>query len=345
MPRVCDHNIRETLKGAGPCQIVSEVRKRSGQPLWWCHTHGMEASAPDGKALDTCPAAWFDPIPVDQQLEIDVTDGELALWGALRPAIAIGEPPLDKGKVHVHHRPGPTAKKDIDESYDIVRLRNGDQVLLVEGMAAVAYSTSLLIGRSMVPLTCPRCGEVHIDELKFATFPHRKHLCNSCGRNFRDSTGPSISNPLADAHAQLGLPAPPAPRPANRRLVLDRQAHGAIAIWPSNEAIVSTMQRPEEIGVHVHAWDHSGRQVIDETYSPVILDGEVLDEEALRVLAVQRALVHKEPIVMLACAGCGSGLITTQDTWMEPSTSHPCQACGVTTRTQRRSFVNPLAEK
>jgi predicted RNA-binding Zn-ribbon protein involved in translation (DUF1610 family) len=310
----------------------------------WCHTHGMEASAPDGKALDTCPAAWFDPIPVDQQLEIDMADGELAPWGALRPAIAIGEPSLDKGKVHVHHRPGPTAKKDVDDSYDIVRLRHRDQVLLVEGIAAVAYSTSLLIGRSMVPLTCPRCGEVHIDELKFATFPHRKHLCNSCGRNFRDTSGPSISNPLAEAHAQLGLLTPPAPRPA-RRLVLDRQAYGAIAIWPSNEAIVSTMQRSEEIGVHVHAWDHSGRQVIDETYSPVILDGEILDEQALRVLAVEKALVHKEPIVKLACTGCGSGPITPHDTWMEPFTSHPCHVCGVTNRTHRRSFVNPLAEK
>lgn len=345
MPRVCDHNIRETLKGAGPCHITSEVRKRSGQPLWWCHTHGMEASAPDGKALDTCPAAWFDPVPVDQQLEIDVAEGELALWGALRPAIAIGNPPLDKGKVHVHHRTGPTAKKDIDESYDIVRVHNGDRLLLVEGMAAVAYSTSLLIGREVVPLKCPRCGEGHIDELKFATFPHSKHLCNGCGRNFRDSTGPSISNPLARAHADLGLPDPPAPQPANRPLDLDREAYGAIAIWPSNAAIVSTTLRPEEVGVHVHAWDRSGRQVIDETYSPVSLDGEVLDEQALRVLAVQRALVHDEPIVKLPCGRCGTSLITSRDTWLEPSTSHACQACGAVTRTRRKVFVNPLAEK
>jgi predicted RNA-binding Zn-ribbon protein involved in translation (DUF1610 family) len=344
VPRVCDHNIRETFKGAGPCQIASEVRKRNGQPHWWCHTHGMEASAPDGKALDTCPAAWFDPVPVDHQIELDVADGELAIWGALRPAIAMGEPRLDKGKVHVHHRPEPGAAKDIDESYDIVRLRHGDRLLLVEGMAAVAYSISLLSGRPVVPLTCPRCGETHIDEQKFATFPHRKHLCNSCGRNFRD-TGPSISNPLAQAHTQLGLPDPPTPQPATHQLVLDRQAYGAISIWPSNAAIVSTMQRPEEIGVHVHAWDKSGCQVIDETYSPVILDGEVLDEQALRVLAVQRALVHNEPVVKLACTTCGSSLTTSPDTWVEPSTSHTCRGCGAVTRTRRRSFVNPLAEK
>ena len=57
--------------------------------------------------------------------------------------------------------------------------------MLIEGVVAAAYSISELSGREMTPLACPHCGGFHIDEFKFATFPHRKHLCNSCGRNFR----------------------------------------------------------------------------------------------------------------------------------------------------------------
>lgn len=32
-----------------------------------------------------------------------------------------------------------------------------------------------------------KCGKVHIDKDKFATFNHRKHLCNYCGEYFYDS--------------------------------------------------------------------------------------------------------------------------------------------------------------
>jgi predicted RNA-binding Zn-ribbon protein involved in translation (DUF1610 family) len=345
VPRVCDHNIRETLKGVGPCQITYEVLKRTGQPNWWCHAHGMAASAPDGQALERCPGAWFDPVPEDQQLDLDVANGELAVWGALPPAIEIGQPPSDGGKVHVHHRSQAGAEKDIDGSFDIVRLRNGDRLLVIEGMAAVAYSVSELANRSVVPLACPWCSEVHIDEQKFATYPHKKHLCNSCGRNFHDRTGPSISNPLARAYDSLGLTAPPVPLRAETPLELDRRTYAGVALWPSNSAIISTMHRPEQVGVHVHAWDDTGRQLLDETYYPVILDGEPLDEKALRLLAIQRALAHDAPIVTVACTTCGTSITSPVGTWMEPTTSHTCQACGASTRTRHRSFLNPLANK
>jgi len=46
------------------------------------------------------------------------------------------------------------------------------------------------------------------------------------------------------------------------------RAHAAVALWPSNTAIISTMSRPEEVGIHVHAWDYAGALVIDETHSP-----------------------------------------------------------------------------
>jgi len=34
-------------------------------------------------------------------------------------------------------------------------------------------------------LTCPECGELHIDEGEFATKPHHTHSCQSCGLTWR----------------------------------------------------------------------------------------------------------------------------------------------------------------
>jgi predicted RNA-binding Zn-ribbon protein involved in translation (DUF1610 family) len=346
VPKVCDEkHVRETLLGVGPCRIAFEVLKRNGKPNWWCLTHGMEASAPDGAALDRCPGAWFDSVPEELQLEVEVTDGQVAVWGVVPAAILIGHPPNDSGKVHVHHRTAAGGAKDIDSSFDIVRLHHDDRELVIEGMAAVAFSLSELAGREVTQLTCPRCGGRHIDELKFATYPHRKHVCNACGRNFWDSSGPSISNPLANAYEELSVPPPAAPQPVDRPLDLDRSHFRAIMIWPSNSAILSTMRRAEEVGIHVHAWDATGQLVLDETFSPVSLDGVAIEQDQLRALAVQRALAHGAPILAVPCNHCGASLVSPRDGWIEATTTHTCSACGDVSKTRRKVFLNPLADK
>lgn len=275
------------------------------------------------------------------------TKAEVSVWGALVPAIQIGEAPLEPGNVHVHRRTNGSVVKDIDASYDIVRIHQGDETVTIESMAAVAYSISDLAVQQVKAMTCPKasCGAVHIDELKFATYPHRKHQCNRCGRNFWDRDAPSISNPLADAFAHLGLPTPCSGEQVDRPLRLERSDYSSIALWPSNSAIITNSTRPEEIGVHVHAWDRDGSQVVDETYSPVYLDGQLIDEQMLRALAVQRALAHTTPILNQACMSCGAALLSPSSGWVEPSTTHVCQACGTTNRTRRRAFLNPLADK
>lgn len=342
----CDFkNVRESLKGAGACDIGFEVLQRSGKPNWWCRTHGLPASAPDGAALERCPGAWFEPVPDELRLELDFRRGEVAVWGVVPAALTVGTPPATEGKVHVHWRLRPEGPKEIDRSFDLVLLRNGDRELLVEGMAAVAFSMSELSGREMTPLTCPHCGGQHIDELKFATYPHHKHVCNSCGRSFWDRTGPSVSNPLARAHEVLDVAPAPSPVLVNRALELDSRSYGSLMLWPSNSAIVSTMSRPEEVGVHVHAWGSAGDLLIDETHSPVTLDGTQIDERALRSLALQRALAHGAPIVSMDCSSCGSALVSPSDSWIEPVTVHECSECGATMQTRRRVFLNPLAEK
>lgn len=341
----CTHNIPETKKGIGPCRIEAEVKKRNGKPNWWCRTHGLEAAGPDGNPLERCSGAWFEPVPEDRQTVIDLSVGEVAIWGTLPPAIAIGKVPLEPGQVHVHRRQNANGRKDIDESYDIVRVKRNDATVVVEGMAARAFAISDLGQQEVQSLACPRCDEVHIDELKFATQPHRKHLCNSCGRNFHRP--PSISNPLADAHTRLRLAKPPPAQQVDRRLEISSQDYAGIALWPSNRAAISTMTRPEDKGVHVHAWSEAGEMVIDETYSPVILDGEIIDEQALRMLAVQRSLSEDRriPIMAMACIECGHSILSPSEGWIEPSTRHTCNVCKAENRTRRKSFLNPLADK
>ncbi|MHA3019661.1 hypothetical protein ACXPWS_05250 [Mycobacterium sp. BMJ-28] len=302
----------------------------------------MAASKPDGTALESCPGSWLDPIPDADCLDLDAAIGEIAVWGVVPPAIEFGSPEIEPGRVHVHRRPSGQVDKDIDSSFAIVTVHNGDSTLVIEGMAAVAYSLSELSGRVVTPLKCPHCGETHIDELMFATRPHAKHLCNSCGRNFFDRE-PSISNPLADANKQLGLPQPPAAERADRPLEISTSDYSGIALWPSNAAIVSTMARPEEEGIHVHAWDLNGKMTIDETFSPVVIDGSLINEGDLRLLAVQRALADGAPIISKKCDGCGASLASPKTGWMEPTTKHYCSSCGTQTSTRRRSFLNPIA--
>ncbi len=345
MPIPCERNIPESRRGTGECDIRFDMLKRNGKPAWWCFRHGMEAAAPDGAPLPSCPGRWFEPVPLERQLDVDLADGEYAFWGVLPPALQLGRPPMDPGKVHIHRRAAANETKDIDGSYDLVRVRHEGRSLLIEGMAAVAFSISELADQPVVALRCPRCGEPHIDERRFATNPHRRHLCNRCGHPFHDTSGTSISNPLADAYDVLGLARPPAASPIDRPIKLQRADYDAVALWPSNCAIVSTMSRPEETGIHVHAWSSDGNLVVDDTYSPVFLDGGLVDERNLRWLALQVSLAHGAPIISKSCDSCGTPLVSPADGWVEPRTTHTCSSCGATTKTRRRVFFNPLAER
>jgi rubredoxin len=45
--------------------------------------------------------------------------------------------------------------------------------------------TPKLIEPIPMRLTCPECGELHIDEGEFATKPHHTHSCQKCGLTWR----------------------------------------------------------------------------------------------------------------------------------------------------------------
>lgn len=43
-----------------------------------------------------------------------------------------------------------------------------------------------------IRLTCPACGELHIDEGQFATKPHHTHACQACGNVWRPAIVPTV---------------------------------------------------------------------------------------------------------------------------------------------------------
>lgn len=57
----------------------------------------------------------------------------------------------------------------------------------VDGTALREINALNLRLSSPIPmrLTCPACGELHIDEGEFATKPHHTHSCQSCGMTWR----------------------------------------------------------------------------------------------------------------------------------------------------------------
>ncbi len=41
-------------------------------------------------------------------------------------------------------------------------------------------------------LSCPRCGELHVDEGEFAKKPHHTHSCQYCGLTWRPAVVPTV---------------------------------------------------------------------------------------------------------------------------------------------------------
>lgn len=344
----CSHKPPERTRGSGPCEIRAEIKNRNGTDRHWCFTHGQPAWRPDGSPMESCAGYFFDAVPEEHVLDLDLRDTLVGVWGALPPALTFGDVVVEASGVHVHARTRGSDSKHVDRSYKMVRLHHDGHELLIEASAAVAFSISQMVRITTTVLACPKpdCRAVHLDELMFASAGHRKHQCNRCGRPFFDSDGPSVSNPLTDAHDVLGLGPRPSPVAPRRPLNLRTEEFAGVAVWPSNDAIVWSCDRPEEAGIHVHAWNEIDELVIDETYSSVTIDGRMLDEEQLRLLCAQRALAHKPAdVVSKDCEHCGVALTTiASETFLQPRTQHQCEACGGTTHTRRRVFCHPLAE-
>jgi hypothetical protein len=200
-------------------------------------------------------------------------------------------------RIHVHVRPKAGGPKTVDMDYQALSLRYtaGEGLFRAEDItrvnitppAAFEFVTGLERGARMDCINCSHCGYPHLDLGEFARRPHRKHFCANCGRDSTWSKEEIISTPLQPLHDSfaktLKYTAP------DRCLNLDEYPGYGYTIWASTPAVVWTPARPQELGIHVHAYDR-GRRVIDETFGEVALEGKKLDRKELIESMIARCI-------------------------------------------------------
>jgi transposase-like protein len=229
--------------------------------------------------------------------------------------------------IHVHARVAKNGQKEVDDTFDTVVVRLSPiEEAIITGDAAISYYLSRFLKREVKLLRCPHCGEAHLDAGYFAVKPHRRHMCQACGRQFNDIEK-SISNPVALLRVvQRNV----APVRAPRNLDIGQASYpGGVQIWASNPALVWTSDRPEEAGLHIHLYDCSGEIAVDDTFDHVIIDGIQLNEAHIQHFMAQQALPHLSgKIVSLVCPRCDTPHFDFGDLAFFPHTEHTCDDCG-----------------
>jgi transposase-like protein len=266
------------------------------------------------------------------------------MWGALPPIYnTTGLASFERG-VHVHVRPSANGRKSIDRTFAVVYLRvpglAGEEYLQLKPEAAESFAAGAVFNKALKTLNCPHCGSFHLDAGFFSVFPHKKHQCARCGREFFDRTA-CISNPINLAKEvyedfQEGRQTVP----AGRKLVVNQSdLVGGLEIWGSNPAFLWTQRRPEESGIHIHGYSESGVRIVDDTFDSVKIDGHLLDEDMVRVLMVQTNLSYlRTHVASLTCPHCKLDHFDRGDSAIRPHREHICENCG-------RSFSAPGRKK
>ncbi len=342
--------MRTVQEHAGACDITPVGKRRDGGTRYWCLAHKADATAKYGRRAKVCRAAHLPPILPEEilQLDLDQYSGGVALWGAVPPIYDTTRLPLDFG-IHVHARNNADGDKVIDRTYRGVRLI-GRQFpldgLLISEIDAVYYMVSKVFGFDTRHVRCTFCGYPHLDKDWFSIHPHRRHLCAGCGKHFRDTIS-GIGNPSRAAQEISGL-LPRQPTEAVKPLAFrQRDYPGGIQIWGSNPAIIWTSEKPEEEGIHVHAYKRDGELANpDETFSAVEIDDMRLDPVMVRTLMAQNSLPHLESrVVPLKCDCCDAMEFSAGEQAFTPVAGHTCSKCGGHLRGPtrfRRTIGNPL---
>lgn len=333
------------------CEIRNVGLARNGSPRFWCVVHRADATGKGGVQLDRCKG--YGPAPKSESaIEFDPEDypGGLALWGSVSPVFDTTHLPVHRG-VHVHARKEAEGPKEIDDTYDRVTfsyrrdlLDNGK--VTIDGDTAVAHYLANFVGNQVDCLFCTYCGNPHADTDTFAVIPHQRHLCHACGRLFTAETR-GVSNPLA---LLAGYRRFDSRNPRLSEKTLDiRQADypGGIQVWASNPAIIWIAGRPEESGIHVHAYGVEGRRLVDDTFGSVIIDGVQLGAEEVAYLMAQNSMPSLAgKVVTLTCNTCGSPVFSKGKAAFGASMKHVCE-CGSNSsiKSSRKVVSNPLVQK
>jgi hypothetical protein len=333
------------------CEVVAVGKRRDGGTRYWCLRHKADATAKYGRRSNQCRAARVVPISEQETfvLDVDKYKGGIALWGAVPAVYDTTTLPMDRG-IHVHARVRADAEKEMDRTFRAVRIvssRLADGGILISELDAIYYMVSSVFGYQVNDVRCTYCGYEHLDRDWFSVHPHHRHLCAGCGKHFRDSQV-GIGNPIAALQQAWGGSASK-PVLSKRRLDI-RQADfpGGIQVWGSNPAFLWTANRPEEEGIHVHAFKRPDEEVPDEdeTFSEVVVDGTRLDAQMVRLLMAQNVMPSlKNRVRSLDCPKCSMAVYATGMAAYSPSSERKCSHCGHEVATPgrvRKVVANPL---
>lgn len=334
------------------CRIISVGKRRDGGTRYWCLEHKADATAKYGKRARRCRYALVPLITEDEilTLNVDSYGGGIALWGAVPPIYDTTGRPLDRG-IHVHARPQAGGDKEIDQTYRAVRLMSDQKGLPQDGLViseleAIYYMVTSMFGYAMKYVECMICGFPHLDKDWFSVHEHRRHLCAGCGQYFRDSDT-AVGNPIIKIHEILNARPQRSKSVGRRKNIRQSEFPGGIQIWGSNPAILWTGAQREEEGIHIHvASEDDSRNVIDETFSSVTIDGIKLDPAMVRIFMAQSALPHiAGRVIDVRCPQCGTAQFDTGERAFTPHEEFSCTSCSHNFRSKgrlRKIIGNPM---
>lgn len=319
------------------CIIEHVGTSRRGTGRFWCQTHGANATGRYGKKLTECESAYLrKPEPESIGINPNEYDGGIAIWGAVPPIYNTTSLPPDKG-IHVHARRNSESskEKEIDNTFPAITINyqadlfRKSQILITQ-KTAVNFYIARHLNHPLKYLSCPYCKDIHLDAGYFAAHPHKKHLCHQCGRYFQD-TERSVSNPIVLFREIWGTKELPDLITHSEKIlnICQQDYPNGIQIWASNPAILWTASRPEEYGIHLHAYSAKNERVIDDTYASINIDGLNLDVTQVHQLMAQRTLDHiSNKIVSLNCTNCGTKHFDGGKLGFKPHRKHTCNECG-----------------
>ena len=353
-PLLFPPDLPSPLQVAGPdvpCDVFPIEKRRDGAMRYWCRAHRADATAKGGKPATKCRLADKVPLRPDeiQTLDVDKYRGGVALWGAVPAVYDTTRRPMDTG-IHIHARPKPESKKELDFTFGAVRLIGKGLPaggIIVNETDAIYYMISSVFGFSMSFIACTHCGWPHLDKDWFSVHPHRRHLCAGCGKHFHDRQR-GIGNPIIGVREACRA-ADHGVAPAAKNLEIKQSEYtGGIQIWGSNPAFLWTQPKHEEEGIHVHAYKTDGQEEpdIDDTFNEVVIDGVQLDPNMVRVLMAQNVLpTLKGRVKSMNCPKCGNAQFDHGEAAFVPSAMHTCTDCGrqfPTSGRTRNVVTNPL---
>lgn len=249
--------------------------------------------------------------------------------------------------VHLHLRKGENQKKIVDYTFDKILFKKGNKYIgEIKGDIAKAYTLTKTAGLRLEKVYCKYCGALHTDKGYLAVFPHKKHLCFNCGREFFVKNR-NISNEILEIVDKIEVYHTRKYIKSKKVLnIKQKDFEGGIKIWASNPAILWTLNRPEEEGIHIHCYDRNNNKVIDDTFGKVIIDNIELDYWEIRTYMAQSNIDFlNEKVASKKCANCNKDLFYTGEEAFVPKTKWKCKECSYTNKFNRRYILNPIIDK